>query len=229
MLGVKVLVIEDDAKLAAVVRRGLTESGHVVDVENHGLAGAEAGQDPAYDVIVLDVMLPGKDGFAVARALRSGGVRTPILMLTSRDTTEDVVRGLNAGADDYLRKPFVFAELEARLRSLGRRIAAPVIDELRVADVVLDLATRRVTRAGRPVNLTTRDTAYLEYMMRNAGLLLTQRMIEDAVWERDSDNVSNVIAVYIRRLRAKLSAAGEAPLIATVRGAGYRFGPDSDA
>ncbi|MDQ2858398.1 MAG: response regulator transcription factor [Candidatus Eremiobacteraeota bacterium] len=225
----RVLVVEDDAKLAAVVRRGLAESGHVVDVESEGFSGAQAGQDLAYDVIVLDVLLPGQDGFAVARALRSAGVRTPILMLTSRDTTEDVVAGLDAGADDYLRKPFVFVELEARLRSLGRRIPASAINELRVADVVLDLATRRVTRAGRPIDLTTRDTAYLEYMMRNAGLLLTQRMIEDAVWERDSENVSNVIAVYVRRLRAKLSAAGEAPLIATVRGAGYRFGPDADA
>jgi DNA-binding response OmpR family regulator len=225
---VKVLVIEDDERLAAVVRRGLAESGHVVDVEHDGVGGEAAARDPAYDVILLDVMLPGKDGIAVARALRSDGVQTPILMLTSRDTTDDVIDGLDAGADDYLRKPFVFAELEARLRSLGRRIAAPASNELRVADVVLDLATRRATRAGRPLDLTARDTAYLEYLMRNAGMLLTQRMIEDSVWERDSDNVSNVIAVYIRRLRAKLSAAGEAPLIHTVRGAGYRFGPESD-
>ncbi len=224
----KVLVIEDDERLAAVVRRGLAESGHVVDVEHDGVGGEAAARDPAYDVILLDVMLPGKDGIAVARALRSDGVQTPILMLTSRDTTDDVIDGLDAGADDYLRKPFVFAELEARLRSLGRRIAAPASNELRVADVVLDLATRRATRAGRPLDLTARDTAYLEYLMRNAGMLLTQRMIEDSVWERDSDNVSNVIAVYIRRLRAKLSAAGEAPLIHTVRGAGYRFGPESD-
>ncbi len=224
----KVLVIEDDERLAAVVRRGLAESGHVVDVEHDGVGGEAAARDPAYDVILLDVMLPGKDGIAVARALRSDGVQTPILMLTSRDTTDDVIDGLDAGADDYLRKPFVFAELEARLRSLGRRIAAPASNELRVADVVLDLATRRATRAGRPLDLTARDTAYLEYLMRNAGMLLTQRMIEDSVWERDSDNISNVIAVYIRRLRAKLSAAGEAPLIHTVRGAGYRFGPESD-
>ncbi len=225
----KVLVVEDDPRLAAVLRRGLAEIGHVVDVERDGVAGEAAGRDPAYDVIVLDVLLPGMDGFAVAHALRSGGVQTPILMLTARDTTGDIVQGLNAGADDYLRKPFVFAELEARLRSLGRRLPAPVTNELRVADVVLDLATRRVTRTGRPIELTTRDTAYLEYLMRNAGRLLTPRMIEDAVWERDSENISNVIAVYIRRLRAKLSLAGEAPLIHTVRGAGYRFGPESDA
>ncbi len=214
-------MIEDDRRLAAVMRRGLAESGHVVDVESDGIAGEAAGHDPAYDAIVLDVMLPGKDGFAVARALRSSGVQTPILMLTSRDTTDDVVYGLDAGADDYLRKPFFFAELEARLRSLGRRVPAPVSNELRVGDVVLDLVTRLVTRAGRPIDLTAGDTAYLEYLMRNPGRLLTQRMIEDAVWERDTENTSNVIAVYIRRLRAKLSPAGEAPLIHTVRGAGY--------
>lgn len=221
----KVLVVEDDVRLAEVLRRGLGESGHVVDVEHDGRDAERTGLDEAYDVIVLDVMLPGKDGFAVIRSLRSSGVGTPVLMLTSRDTAQDVVEGLDAGADDYLRKPFAFSELEARLRSLSRRIAAPVQSELRVADVVMNLGTRRVTRGERRLDLTARDTALLEYLMRNAGLLLSQRMIEDAVWERDSDHISNVIAVYIRRLRAKLSEGGEPPLIHTVRGAGYRFGP----
>ncbi|GAC1305213.1 MAG: response regulator transcription factor [Vulcanimicrobiaceae bacterium] len=224
----RILVIEDDAKLAAVIHRGLSESGHVVDREYDGIAGERAGRDSLYDAIVLDVMLPGLDGFVVARTLRTRGVRTPILMLTSRDTTDDIVTGLDAGADDYLRKPFVFSELEARLRSLGRRVAAPASNELRVADVVLDLAARRVSRGGRPIELTARDTTYLEYLMRNPGRLLTQRMIEDAVTDRDRDNVSNVIAVYIRRLRAKLSPAGEPSLIRTVRGSGYRFGSDGD-
>ncbi len=225
----RLLIVEDDDRLATVLRRGLTESGHVVDVEGDGPAGEAAGRDDVYDAIILDVMLPRKDGFAVARGLRSHGVRTPILMLTSRDTTDDIVDGLDAGADDYLRKPFVFAELEARLRSLGRRLPEMGGNELRVADIALDLATRRVTRGGKPIDLTARDTAFLEYLMRNTGLLLTPRMIEDAVWERDSENISNVIAVYIRRLRAKLGENNDSPLIQTVRGAGYRFGPESDA
>lgn len=222
----KILVIEDDVRLAAVLRRGLAEGGHVVDVEYDGVAGEAAAGSADYDAIVLDVALPRKDGLAVARSLRERDVRTPILMLTSRDTTEDTIVGLDAGADDYLRKPFVFGELEARLRSVTRRVPAPVHNVLRVADVVLDLATRRVTRGGTPIALTARDTAFLEYLMRNAGLLLTRRMIEDALWERDRETASNLIEVYVRRLRAKLSPAGEPDLIRTVRGAGYRFGPE---
>jgi DNA-binding response OmpR family regulator len=201
-----------------------------VDVEHDGVAGQRAGYCVAYDVIVLDLMLPARDGMEVARELRRLDVRTPILMLTSRDTIEDTVRGLDAGADDYLRKPFAFAELEARLRSVTRRVPVPPRTELRVADVVLDLATRQVTRAGTPIDLTARDLAFLEYLMRNAGLLVSRRMIEDAVWERDRETASNVIEVYVRRLRAKLSPNGEPSLIATVRGAGYRFGaPITDA
>ena len=224
----KILVIEDDLRLAEVLRRGLAESGHVVDVEHDGVDGETAAASSAYDAIVLDVALPGKDGLAVARALRDRDVRTPVLMLTSRDTADDTVRGLDAGADDYLRKPFVFAELEARLRSVTRRPPMPVRNELQVADVVLDLATRRVTRGGKPIALTARDTAFLEYLMRNEGLLVTRRMMEDALWERHRESASNLIEVYVRRLRAKLSPDGERDLIHTVRGAGYRFGPEPD-
>jgi DNA-binding response OmpR family regulator len=223
--GVKILVVEDDERLAAVIRRGLAESGHVVDVEYDGVAGQRAGYAVAYDVIVLDLMLPKRDGIDVARELRRLDVRTPILMLTSRDTVEDTVLGLDAGADDYLRKPFAFAELEARLRSVARRAPVAPRTELRVADVVMDLATRRVTRAGQPIDLTARDLAFLEYLMRNAGFLLSRRRIEDAVWEHDRQTASNVIEVYVRRLRGKLSPNGEPSLISTVRGAGYRFGP----
>ena len=219
----KVLVVEDDDRLAAALRRGLAECGHVVDVEHDGEGAEHSAAGGLYDAIVLDIVLPGKSGLEVARALRVRGVSTPILMLTSRDTTEDVIGGLNAGADDYLRKPFVFAELEARIRSLSRRIAVPVSDELSVGDVVLNLATRTVRRGERTLELTARDIALLEYFMRNPGRLLTPRMIEDAVWENDSDNVSNVIAVYIRRLRTRLSEAGGPPLIHTLRGLGYRF------
>ena len=220
----KVLVVEDDDRLAVALRRGLAECGHVVDIERDGESAEHIAATGIYDAIVLDVVLPEKSGLEVARALRVRGVSTPILMLTSRDTTQDVIDGLNAGADDYLRKPFVFAELEARIRSLARRIAVPVSDELIVADVVLNLATRTVRRGERVLELTARDTALLEYFMRNPGRLLTQRMIEDAVWENDSDNVSNVIAVYVRRLRTRLSEAGGPPLIHTLRGVGYRFG-----
>ena len=220
----KILVVEDDPSLADVLRRGLAESGHVVDVERDGPSGERVARAGAYDAILLDLMLPGKDGLSVARALRAAGDRTPILMLTARDTVEDTVAGLDAGADDYLRKPFVFNELEARLRSITRRDPAPVRAELQVDDLVMDLRTRTAARAGRVLELSARETAFLEYLMRNAGLLITRPMLEDALWERDRDTASNVIEVYIRRLRVKLSAGGEPPLIHTVRGAGYRFG-----
>lgn len=220
----KILVVEDDPALADVVRRGLTESGHVVDVEHDGGDAVAVANGGAYDAILLDVMLPQMDGFAVARAVRAAGNRTPILMLTARDTVEDTVAGLNAGADDYLRKPFVFDELEARLRSITRREPARLHDALRVGDVMLDLATRTVSRNGREIELSARETAFLEYFMRNAGLLVTREMLENALWERERSIESNVIAVYVRRLRVKLSPGGEPPLLHTVRGAGYRFG-----
>jgi DNA-binding response OmpR family regulator len=220
----KILVVEDDVSLGDVLRRGLAESGHVVDLERDGVAGERAALAGSYDALLLDVMLPRKDGFAVARALREAGVTTPILMLTARDTVADTVAGLDAGADDYLRKPFVFDELEARLRSITRRDPVPAREELRVADLVMDLRTRTVARGTRPIALSARETAFLEYLMRNAGRLVTRPMLEDALWERDRDTESNVIEVYVRRLRLKLSASGEPPLIHTVRGAGYRLG-----
>ena len=220
----KILVVEDDASLADVLRRGLAEGGHVVDVERDGDGGERAARDGHYDAILLDVNLPRRDGLAVARALRAAEVGTPILMLTARDTVGDTVAGLDAGADDYLRKPFVFDELEARLRSITRRDPAPARDELRVGDLAMDLRARTVTRGERAIALSARETAFLEYFMRNAGILITRRMLEDALWERDRDTESNVIEVYVRRLRLKLTAGGGTPLIHTVRGAGYRFG-----
>ena len=221
---VKILVVEDDVRLAEVIRRGLTESGHVVDIERDGEGGESTALSGEYDALILDVMLPRKDGLCVARALRARALQTPILMLTSRDTVDDTIRGLDAGADDYLRKPFVFGELDARLRSITRRSALPVHDELRAGDLVMDLATRRVRRGETTIALTARETAFLEYLMRNAGLLLTRTMIETALWERERDTASNLIEVYVRRLRTKLSPGGEPPVIHTVRGAGYRFG-----
>ncbi|GAC1424563.1 MAG: response regulator transcription factor [Candidatus Velthaea sp.] len=223
----KILIVEDDVRLAGVIRRGLAESGHVVDVEHDGPGGEAAAAGGAYDAVLLDVMLPGKDGIAVARSLRGSGVVTPILMLTARDTPEDTIDGLDAGADDYLRKPFVFGELEARLRSITRRDPGVVRNELQVSDLVMDLATRRVKRGTTPLDLTARETAFLEFLMRNAGRLVTRRMLEDALWERERDTISNLIEVYVRRLRTKLSPNGEPALIHTRRGEGYTIGKDS--
>lgn len=216
-------------RLAGLLRRGLAESGHVVDVEHDGPSGESAAAATPYDAVILDVKLPRRDGIAVARSLRRHGIHTPILMLTSRDTVADTIAGLDAGADDYLRKPFAFGELEARLRSLARRLPSAPVAELRVGDVTMDLATREVTRGARTIALTARESAFLEYLMRNAGRLLTRGMIESALWERDRETSSNVIEVYVRRLRAKLTVEGESDLIHTVRGAGYRFADTSDA
>ncbi len=220
----KILVVDDDVKLANLIRRGLTEAGHIVDIEHDGVEGERAAAAGAYDAIVLDVMLPSSDGIAVARSLRAARIATPILMLTARDTEADTISGLDAGADDYLRKPFAFGELFARLRALVRREpGVPQAGTLRVGDVVLDLASRRVKRGERPIELTARESAFLEYFMRRPGHVVTRRMLEDALWERDRDTISNVIEVYVRRLRAKLGANGEGALLHTVRGAGYRF------
>ena len=219
----KVLLVEDDQRLAAVIRRGLREAGHVVDVEHDGDAGERSALGGDYDAIVLDLTLPVKDGIAVTRDLRRAQIATPILMLTSRDTVDDTILGLDAGADDYLRKPFVFGELQARLRSLSRRRSPPSADRLQVADCTMDVATREVRRGERLVPLTARETAFLEFFMRNAGRVLSQQTIENALWERDRDTVSNLIRVYVRRLRAKLSAKGEPELIHTIRGGGYRM------
>ena len=225
----KVLIVEDEPRLARVLSRGLSESGHVVDVEHDGPHGEAAAATETYDIIILDVMLPGRDGIAVAANLRAASVATPILMLTAKDTPADAAAGLDAGADDYLRKPFTFVELEARLRAVSRRSGVVEHDILRVGDVELDRRTHSVSRGQRPIPLTAREWVFLEYLMRNRGLLVTRAMLEDALWERDRETTSNLIEVYIRRLRAKLSAHGEPPLIHTLRGAGYRFGPPANA
>ncbi len=220
----KILVVEDDVRLAEVLRRGLSESGHAVDVEYDGVRGEAAALGARHDAIVLDIMLPRRDGLSLVREMRKRAVRTPVLLLTSRDTTEDTIAGLDAGADDYLRKPFIFRELDARLRSITRRFDTQPHRELRRGDVTLDLASRQVFRGREAIPLTARETAFLEYFMVNAGLLVTRPMIEDALWEPGRETESNVIEVYVRRLRAKLSPTGEPSLIHTIRGAGYRFG-----
>ncbi len=216
--------------LVEVMRKALTELGHVVDVEFDGREGLETAELGDYDGLVIDVMLPRLDGFSIVRALREKGKTIPILMLTARDDASDVVCGLDAGADDYLRKPFVFAELLARLRAIARRESADrIVEQLCVGDIVMDLATRSVTRSGRNIRLTAREIAFLEYFMRRPQAVVTRGQLEDALWESDRDTVSNLIEVYVRRLRQKLCLAGEADPIETVRGIGYRFAAGNDA
>src|SRR6185437_4928298 len=212
----KVLVVEDDRRLCSLIARGLTEDGHVVDTAGDGLAGQDAARTGGYDAIVMDLMLPEKDGLNVIRDLRDEGIVTPVLILTSRDGTDDVIAGLDAGADDYLRKPFAFEEMEARLRTVARRIPAAPRLVLTAGDVTFDLASKRVTRQGREIALKAKELAFLEYLMANAGVVVTRVMIEEAIWNRRTEISSNVIDVYVRRLRAKLECDGMPQIIFTV-------------
>jgi DNA-binding response OmpR family regulator len=220
----KLLIVEDDAALRDVLLRALQESGHIVDTADDGPSGELMGADDSYDAIVLDVMLPGRDGIAVVRALRELDVRTPVLMLTARITEDDTVAGLDAGADDYLRKPFGVAELQARLRSLSRREPRERPVPLESGGIRYDPASRRAARNGRELQLTHRETIFLEYFLRNAGRALSREMIAAALWPSESEIGSNVIDVYVRRLRGKLELPGEARVLHTVRGVGYRLG-----
>ncbi|MBI3084770.1 MAG: response regulator transcription factor [candidate division NC10 bacterium] len=217
----RILVVEDDRKVAGFIRKGLTEEGYAVDVASDGETGLAMGLDRLHDVIVLDVMLPGMPGFQVVRELRQAKVTTPVLLLTARDAVEDKVQGLDAGADDYLTKPFAFAELLARIRALLRRGTAARAPLLQVADLTLDPATRTVTRGREAISLTNREFALLEYLMRNAGRVLTRTMIAEHVWDYSFDSGTNVIDVYVNYLRKKIDAGRERKLIHTVRGVGY--------
>lgn len=219
----RVLVVEDEPKIADFIRKGLTENGYAVDVASDGEEALDWPAVADFDVIVLDVMLPVRDGIDVCRTLRQRGVRAPILMLTARDAVEDRVRGLDSGADDYLVKPFAFAELLARLRAMSRRQPAVLGALLQVSDLTLDVSTRDVSRGGSGIELTTKEYAILEYLMRHPNQVLTRTMIAEHVWNYDFDNASNVIDVHIRNLRRKVDALPPHKLIQTVRGAGYRI------
>jgi heavy metal response regulator len=219
----RVLVVEDEQKIADFIRKGLSEQGYAVDVAYDGDEAVDWPTVAEFDVIILDVMLPLRDGIEVCSVLRQQGVRTPILMLTAKDAVEDRVRGLDSGADDYLVKPFAFAELLARLRALTRRQPAVLGAVLQVGDLVLDTATRKVARGGTPIDLTTKEYGILEYLMRHPNQVLTRTMIAEDVWNYDFDNASNVIDVHIRNLRRKIDDRFPAKLIQTVRGAGYRI------
>jgi DNA-binding response OmpR family regulator len=218
----RILVAEDERKVASFIRQGLEEEGHAVEVAADGETALDLiVEGPPYDLIVLDVMLPKRDGFAILRALRKRGVSTPVLVLTARDSVADKVAGLDVGADDYLTKPFAFEEFLARVRALLRRGGEARSPTLRVADLVLDPARREVRRGERRITLTTREYALLEYFMRNAGRVLTRPLLTEHVWGLDFDPESNVVDVYVGYLRRKVDAEGEPPLLRTVRGAGY--------
>ena len=224
--GVRILVVEDDRQTAESVRRGLSEEGFSVDVVREGGEAIAAALTTAFDVIVLDVMLPGEgDGFDVCGRLRAQQIRTPVLMLTARDAVEDRVRGLESGADDYLVKPFAFAELLARVRALVRRHLDSRANRLSAGILSLDVAARRATVGGVPLSLTGKEFAILEYLMHNPRQLLSRAQIEEHVWNYEFDSDSNLIEVYIARIRRKLAAAGVADPIVTLRGAGYRLEP----
>jgi len=218
----RILVVEDDRKVARFVRQGLCEEGHAVEIAKDGPEALDfVFTDPAYDLIVLDVMLPGQDGFGVLKALRSRKLAVPVLMLTARDSVADKVAGLDLGADDYLTKPFAFEEFLARVRALLRRRDTDRAPVLRLGDLTVDPATRRVARGERRIELTARQYALLEYFLRNAGRVLTRQMIAQHVWGLDFDAESNVIDVYVGYLRRKIALDHERPLLHTVRGAGY--------
>jgi DNA-binding response OmpR family regulator len=219
----RILVVDDDRRLCTIIKRGLLEEAYAVDLAYDGEEGEYLAEVNPYDLIILDIMLPNKDGIEVCHELRSKKINTSILMLTAKDTVEDRVRGLDTGADDYLTKPFAFNELLARVRALLRREGMSKSPELRVGDLTLNTLTRQVWRGQRLIELTTKEYVILEYLMRHPNMVITRTMIEEHAWDYDFDSLSNLIDVYIRRLRRKIDNEGEDSLIQTVRGAGYRL------
>lgn len=217
----KVLVIEDEPKAADYLSRGLAEAGFSVDTAADGEVGLRTAREGRYDLIICDVMLPRRDGLSVVGELRRTGRQMPILLVTARDQVHDRVRGLDVGADDYLPKPFAFAELLARVRALLRRTTSRHADEYCVADLRVDVRQRRVDRAGRRIDLTMREFALLQCLVEHAGEVLPRTLIADRVWGMNFDSDTNVLDVHIRRLRGKVEMVGEQPLIHTVRGVGY--------
>jgi DNA-binding response OmpR family regulator len=219
----RILVADDDRRLTSIVKRGLMEEAYAVDVAYDGEESEYLAEINPYDLVILDIMMPKKDGIEVCRELRAKSVNTPILMLTARDAVEDRVKGLDAGADDYLVKPFAFNELLARVRALLRRNGVTRSPELKVGDLSLNTLTREVRRGERVVELTTKEYVILEYLMRHPNVVVTRRMLEEHAWDYDFDSLSNLIDVYIRRLRRKIDVGGDKSMIQTVRGAGYRL------
>ncbi len=223
---VRLLVVEDDVKMASVLKRRLDREGYAVDVAATGEDAIWAGRELPYDAVVLDAMIPAPDGFDVCRQLRQAGRWMPIIMLTARDSVDDRVRGLDAGADDYLPKPFAFAELLARLRALLRRDSGERPVELRAGELQLDPATRAVRRGETPISLSARELSLLELLLRHKGEVLSRTAIIDHVWDFTYDGTSNVVDVYVRYLRDKVDRPFGRHSIETVRGAGYRLRAD---
>ncbi|HUZ13745.1 MAG TPA: heavy metal response regulator transcription factor [Caulobacteraceae bacterium] len=221
----KVLIVEDERKTAAYLKRGLEENGFVADVADNGEDGAHVAQAGCYDLIILDVMLPGQDGWSVIAGLRRRQIATPVLFLSARDAVHDRVRGLELGADDYLVKPFAFAELLARARTILRRGPARQPAVLNAADLELDLHRRRATRAGRALDLTPKEFQLLSLLLRRAGEVLSRTLIAEQVWDINFESDSNVVEVHMRRLRAKVDEPFARRLIHTVRGFGYVLEP----
>jgi DNA-binding response OmpR family regulator len=227
--GVKVLVVEDDARMRALVRKGLAENGHVVELASTGPEAVQVAAAAEFDAIVLDVMLPGCDGVDVVKQLRDRNDATPVLMLTARDAANDVVRALDAGADDYLTKPFAFAVLLARLRALGRRGPITHAIKVQVADLTLDSVSRTVTRDGTPIRLTRTEHNLLECLLSQPGRVVPREQLVDRVWGDGRIVESNTLDAFIMSLRHKLEAGGRTRLIHTVRGVGYTVRVEQDA
>ena len=217
----KILIVEDESKTGDYLRQGLVEAGFVVDLAREGMDGLHLALTGDYDLVILDVMLPGLDGWSVLQTVRRAGREMPVLFLTARDQVEDRVRGLELGADDYLVKPFAFSELLARVRTLLRRGKSKEPDVLRAADLELDLLRRRVTRGGQRIDLTAKEFGLLELLLRRQGEVLPRSLIASQVWDMNFDSDTNVIEVAVRRLRAKVDDPFEPKLIRTVRGMGY--------
>jgi len=227
-MGHKLLLVEDDEATAAYIVKGLTEEGYTVDRVPDGRDGFFQASDGSYAAVILDRMLPGMDGMAMLGALRAAGIETPVIILSALGTPEDRVAGLNAGSDDYLTKPFAFAELLARVRLLIRRAAgggAAVQTKLSCEDLEMDLLSRKVRRGGAVVELQPREFRLLEYLLRHVDQVVTRTMLLEGVWDYHFDPGTNVIDVHVSRLRRKLDDGAERPLLHTIRGAGYRLGP----
>ena len=222
----RILIVEDDAALASFIRKGLEAEHHAVDVANEGNQGRSMAMEFDYDLVVLDLNLPGMDGLSVLKSLRQRKANLPVMILTARSRVEDRVQCLDSGADDYLVKPFSYLELSARARALLRRSHLPSESVLTVRDLCLDRVERKVERAGRHIELTTKEFALLEYLMRNAGRRLTRAMIIEHVWNLTFDSTTNVVDVYINYLRRKVDDGFSPCLIHTVRGVGYQMSPD---
>ena len=225
----KLLVIEDERRMVELLRRGLSEEGHTVVCAFDGREGLDYARNYDFDAIILDVMLPKLDGFEVARQLRNGKIATPVLMLTARDTVPDLVRGLDSGADDYLSKPFAFEELLARLRAVRRRGPVPQPTKLQVGDLVLDPATREVSRGGAGIPLTRTEYNLLERLMNHAGKVVSRRSLMEAVWGYEREIEENTLDAFVRLLRTKVETGDHPKLIHTVRGVGYMIRAEAEA